>query len=36
MTVHIPWEATVYIGVGTLVLILVIVLIVWAMRGRTV
>jgi len=29
-------EATVYIGIGTVVLVLLIVLLVWALRGRTV
>jgi hypothetical protein len=29
-------EANVYIGIGTLVLVLLIILIVWALRGRTV
>jgi len=29
-------EAIVYIGVGTLVLVLLIVLLFWALRGRTV
>ena len=31
-----PQEANVYIGIGTLVLILLIVLLVMALRGRTV
>ena len=29
-------EVIVYIGIGTVVLILVIILIIWALRGRTV
>jgi hypothetical protein len=29
-------EAIVYIGIGTVVLILLIVLLIWALRGRTV
>jgi hypothetical protein len=34
--VHGEPEANVYIGIGTLVLILLVILIVWALRGRTV
>jgi hypothetical protein len=29
-------EANVYIGIGTLVLVLLIILIIWALRGRTI